>query len=72
MHRWWLIVVWFVLLFVWNLYPAWSFVSPYDMSEASRLALIALHKSTGLTGIMLSVAVIVLIFTVKMKNRVRY
>lgn len=72
MRRVWLIVIWFVLLFVWNFYPLWSITSPGDMSETCRLAVIALHKATSLTGIVLSITVIVLVFTVKFQPRLPY
>jgi len=67
MLRWWIILGWFVGLFTWNLYPAWSVGS--DLSDAPRLFLIALRKLTTPADILLSIAAIVLILIVKVKYR---
>ncbi len=72
MRRLWIIVVWLVLLFVWNFYPLWSIAPPDDMSETWRMAVIALHKTTSLTSMVMSVVVAILAFTVNFKPRLPY
>ena len=70
MWRLWLIVAWFVALFAWYLSPAWAVGS--DLSDVPRLLLIALRRLATPGSILLSIAVIVLVFMVNFKNRPQF
>jgi hypothetical protein len=69
MLRCWLIVGWFVAVIIWSLPPGFAVSSEADKP---RLFLAALSASTTPTTIMVSIAVIVLILTVKLEPRMPY
>jgi hypothetical protein len=69
MRRWQLIVGWFLLLFLWNLYFVWSSVA--SGSNFIYVCLRALSECTTPAKILLTAAVIVLIVKKTKRSPVR-
>lgn len=69
MRRLWLVLVWFLVLVLWSLPPGWSATSN---SDKPRLFIAALGTMETPTIFLLTVAVIILIFTVRFRFRAPY
>ena len=69
MWRLWLVVVWFFLLVLWSLPPGWFATSN---SDKPRLFVAGLGTMATPTVLLLTVAVIIVIFTVNFRFRSPY